>query len=182
MGATNLEDFKKNLKDQMQKEIDNVSRTNLKKDLFDQLDKSYTVKLPNGMVDYEFENIWKKFLDGKKKGQIDPSDKNKKEEALKKEYKTIAERRVKLGLVLAKIGEENKIVVNDDEVQKTIEEQISSQPDAKDKILSFYKNNSQALASLKAPIFEEKIIDYILSTIKIDKKEISKKELFKKQI
>ena len=68
----------------------------LKKDLLDQLDNSYTVKLPNGLVDYEFENIWKKFLDGKKKGQIDPSDKNKKEEALKKEYKTIAERRVKL--------------------------------------------------------------------------------------
>ena len=99
-----------------------------------------------------------------------------------KRIRTHAERRVKLGLVLAKIGEENKIVVNDDEVQKTIEEQISSQPDAKDQILSFYKNNSQALASLKAPIFEEKIIDYILSTIKIDKKEISKKELFKKQI
>ena len=182
MGAKNLEDFKKPIKDQMQKEIDNVSKTNLKKNLLDQLDKMYVIKLPKGLVDYEFDNIWKKFLDDKKKGQEDPSDKNKKEEDLKKEYKSIAERRVKLGLILAKVGEDKKIVVNDDEVQKALEEEILRQPAAKDQILSFYKKNPQALASLKAPIFEEKVVENILKTISIEEKTVSRKELFKKQI
>ena len=182
MGAKDLQDFKKTIKDQMQKEIDNVSKTNLKKNLLDQLDKMYVIKLPKGLVDYEFDNIWKKFLDDKKKGQEDPSDKNKKEEDLKKEYKSIAERRVKLGLILAKVGEDKKIVVNDDEVQKALEEEILRQPAAKDQILSFYKKNPQALASLKAPIFEEKVVENILKTITIEEKTVSRKELFKKQI
>ena len=164
----------------MKKEIDNVSKTNLKKSLLDQLDKMYVIKLPKGLVDYEFDNICKKFLDEKKKGQEDPSDKNKKEEDLKKEYKSIAERRVKLGLILAKVGEDKKIVVNDDEVQKALEEEILRQPAAKDQILSFYKKNPQALASLKAPIFEEKVVENILKTITIEEKTVSRKELFKK--
>ncbi len=180
MGAQSLDEFKTNVKNQMQKEIDNVSKSNLKKDLLDELDKSYNFKLPNGMVDYEFENIWKKYQDDKSKGQIDPTDKNKKEEVIKTEYKSIAARRVKLGLILSKIGEEKKIDVNEKEVQQSIQEQIMSQPDAKDQILSFYKKNPQALASLKAPIFEEKVIDHILSTATVEEKKISRKELFKK--
>ena len=92
----------------------------------------------------------------------------------------IAERRVKVGLVLAKIGEDKKISVNEDDLKKAIEQEILRQPDAKDQIIKFYSENSQALASLKAPIFEEKVIDYILENIKIEEKEISRKELMKK--
>ena len=180
MGATDLNDFKDRVKKQMQEELNNNSVMILKKNLIEELDKIHKIQLPAGMVNYEFENIWKQINENKSKGIIDESDKNKKDEELKKEYKSIAERRVKVGLVLAKIGEENKISVNEDDLKKAIEEEILRQPDAKEQIIKFYSENSQALASLKAPIFEQKVVDYILNNIKIEEKEVSRKELLKK--
>jgi len=180
MGAVNLNDFKEKLKKQMQGELDNVSKMVIKKDLIGELDKIHKINLPQGLVNYEFDNIWKQFNDDKSKGIIDESDKNKKEEELKKEYRSIAERRVKVGLILAKIGEDNKISVSEDDLKKAIEEEILRQPDAKDQIIKFYSENSQALASLKAPIFEQKVVNYILENIKFEEKEISRKELLKK--
>ena len=175
MGATDLNDFKDRVKKQMQEELNNNSVMILKKNLIEELDKIHKIQLPAGMVNYEFENIWKQINENKSKGIIDESDKNKKDEELKKEYKSIAERRVKVGLVLAKIGEENKISVNEDDLKKAIEEEILRQPDAKEQIIKFYSENSQALASLKAPIFEQKVVDYILNNIKIEEKEVSRK-------
>ena len=180
MGAVNLNDFKEKLKKQMQGELDNVSKMVIKKDLIGELDKIHKINLPQGLVNYEFDNIWKQFNDDKSKGIIDESDKNKKEEELKKEYRAIAERRVKVGLILAKIGEDNKISVSEDDLKKVIEEEILRQPDAKDQIIKFYSENSQALASLKAPIFEQKVVNYIFENIKFEEKEISRKELLKK--
>ena len=180
MGAKDINDFKKNVKKQMQGELDNVSKMVLKKDLIGELDKIHKINLPQGMVKYEFDIIWKKFNEDKSKGIIDESDKNKKEEELKKEYRAIAERRVKVGLILAKIGEDNKISVSEDDLKKAIEEEILRQPDAKDQIIKFYSENSQALASLKAPIFEQKVVNYIFENIKFEEKKISRKELLKK--
>ena len=180
MGAVNLNDFKEKLKKQMQGELDNVSKMVIKKDLIGGLYKIHKINLPQGLVNYEFDNIWKQFNDDKSKGIIDESDKNKKEEELKKEYRSIAERRVKVGLILAKIGEDNKISVSEDDLKKAIEEEILRQPDAKDQIIKFYSENSQALASLKAPIFEQKVVNYIFENIKFEEKEISRKELLKK--
>ena len=180
MGATDLNNFKDRVKKQMQDELDNISKMVLKKDLIEQLDKIHKINLPQGLVNYEFDNIWKKINEDKSKGIIDESDKNKKEEELKKEYKSIAERRVKVGLILAKTGEDNKISVSDDDIKKAIEEEILRQPDAKEQIIKSYSENSEALASLKAPIFEQKVVDYILNNIKFEEKEVSRKELLKK--
>ena len=180
MGAIDLNDFKEKIRKQMQGELDGVSKMIMKKDLIEQLDKTHKINLPQGMVKYEFDIIWNKFNDDKTKGIIDETDKNRKEEDLKKEYRSIAERRVKVGLILAKIGEDQKISVSEDNLKKAIEEEILRQPDAKEQIIKFYSENSQALASLKAPIFEQKIVEYILENIKIENKEISKKELLKK--
>jgi|TARA_B100000745_G_scaffold115222_1_gene74347 trigger factor len=180
MGATDLNNFKERVKKQMQDELDSVSIMILKKDLIEQLDNIHKINLPPGMVNYEFEHIWKKITEDKTKGIVDESDKNKNENELKKEYKSIAERRVKVGLVLAKIGEINKISVADDDVKKAIEEEILRQPDAKEQIIKFYSENSEALASLRAPIFEQKVVDYILNNIKFEEKEVPRKELLKK--
>ena len=180
MGAKDLSDFKNKVKEQMQNELDNLSKTVLKKDLIDQLDKSHKVELPTGLVNFEFESIWKRFQDDKAKGIIDESDKNKKDDVIKKDYKKIAERRVKVGLILAKIGEENKIEVSEDDLKKAIQEEIMRQPDAKDQIIKFYTENSQALAFLKAPIFEEKVMEHILKNIKLDEKNIKRQELLNK--
>ena len=156
MGAIDLNDFKEKVRKQMQGELDNTSKMIMKKDLIEQLDKIHKINLPQGMVKYEFDIIWNKFNDDKKKGIIDETDKNRKEEDLKKEYRSIAERRVKVGLILAKIGEDQKISVSEDDLKKAIEQEILRQPDAKEQIIKFYSENSQALASLKAPIFEQK--------------------------
>ena len=180
MGAIDLNDFKEKIRKQMQGELDGVSKMIMKKDLIEQLDKTHKINLPQGMVKYEFDIIWNKFNDDKTKGIIDETDKNRKEEDLKKEYRSIAERRAKVGLILAKIGEDQKISVSEDDLKKEIEQEILRQPDAKEQIIKFYSENSQALASLKAPIFEQKIVEYILENIKIENKEISKKELLKK--
>ena len=180
MGAIDLNDFKEKVRKQMHGELDNMSKMIMKKDLIEQLDKIHKINLPQGMVKYEFDIIWNKFNDDKTKGIIDETDKNRKEEDLKKEYRSIAERRVKVGLILAKIGEDQKISVSEDDLKKAIEQEILRQPDAKEQIIKFYSENSQALASLKAPIFEQKIVEYILENIKIENKEISKKELLKK--
>ena len=180
MGAIDLNDFKEKIRKQMQGELNGISKMIMKKDLIEQLDKTHKINLPQGMVKYEFDIIWNKFNDDKTKGIIDETDKNRKEEDLKKEYRSIAERRVKVGLILAKIGEDQKISVSEDDLKKEIEQEILRQPDAKEQIIKFYSENSQALASLKAPIFEQKIVEYILENIKIENKEISKKELLKK--
>ena len=180
MGATDLNNFKERVKKQMQDELDNVSIMILKKDLIEQLDNIHKINLPQGMVNHEFDHIWKKITDDKAEGIVDQSDKNKNEDQLKKEYKSIAERRVKVGLVLAKIGEVNKISVADDDVKKAIEQEILRQPDAKEQIIKFYSENSEALASLRAPIFEQKVVDYILNNIKFEEKEVPRKELLKK--
>ena len=180
MGATDLNNFKERVKKQMQDELDSVSIMILKKDLIEQLDNIHKINLPQGMVNHEFDHIWKKITDDKAKGIVDQSDKNKNEDQLKKEYKSIAERRVKVGLVLAKIGEVNKISVADDDVKKAIEQEILRQPDAKEQIIKFYSENSEALASLRAPIFEQKVVDYILNNIKFEEKEVPRKELLKK--
>ena len=180
MGAVDLKDFKEKVKKQMQNELDNTSKIIMKKDLIDQLDKTYKITLPQGLVNVEFESIWKRYNEDKSKGVIDESDKNKKDEDVKKDYKAIAERRVKVGLILAKIGEDEKIKVTEDDLKKAIEQEILRQPDAKDQIIKFYTENSQALASLKAPIFEEKVVNFVLEKIKVEKKEISRKELLKK--
>ena len=180
MGAKDLNDFKDKVRKQMQEELNNVAKINLKKVLLDELDKMHKPKLPEGLVNNEFENIWKKFLDDKSKGIIDKSDQNKKEEEVKKEYLSISERRVKLGLVLAKIGEDNKIDVSEDDIKKAIEMEILRQPDAKDQIINFYTKNAEAVASLKAPIFEEKVVDHILGNVSVVEKVVSREELYKK--
>ena len=180
MGAKDLNDFKDKVRKQMQEELNNVAKINLKKVVLDDLDKMDKPKLPEGLVNNEFENIWKKFLDDKSKGIIDKSDQNKKEEEVKKEYLSISGRRVKLGLVLAKIGEDNKIDVSEDDIKKAIEMEILRQPAAKDQIINFYTKNAEAVASLKAPIFEEKVVDHILGNVSVVEKVVSREELYKK--
>ena len=180
MGAVDLNDFKEKVKKQMQSELDNMSKITIRKDLIGQLDKMHKINLPQGLINYEFDHIWKQFNENKSKGVIDESDKNKKEEDLKKEYRSIAERRVKVGLILAKIGEDKKILVTDNDLKQAIEQEILRQPKAKEQIIKFYSENNEALASLKAPIFEQKVVDYILENIKTEEKQISRKELLNK--
>jgi trigger factor len=107
------------------------------------------------------------------------ADENTTEEAAKEEYRTIADRRVRLGLVLSEIGEKNKITVTDDEVSRAVIERARSMPGREKEVWDYYRSNANALAQLRAPIFEDKVVDFILELANVTEKKVSKEELFK---
>jgi len=107
------------------------------------------------------------------------ADENTTEEDAQKEYRAIADRRVRLGLVLSEIGERNKISVTDDEVSRAVIERARSMPGREKEVWEYYRNNAQALAQLRAPIYEDKVVDFILELANVTEKKVSKEELFK---
>ena len=171
LGMEDLDALKKAIKDQMQQEYDNASRMHLKRDLLDALDKEYKFDLPQGMVDQEAHNIMHQVAQqqGIKESEIPNAD--------KKEYQDIAERRVKLGLVLAEVGRENKIQINQQELQQAVIREAQKYPGQEQQVFEMFQKNPQALESLKAPIFEDKTVDFILEIANITDKNVSIEEL-----
>ena len=125
------------------------------------------------MVKSEFEQIWSQVQNA----EPDEEDKDKSEDELKEEYTKIAERRVRLGLLLAEIGKRAEVQVPQDELQREILNAARSFPGQEKEVLEFYQSNPQALAQLRAPLFEEKVVDYIVERAKVEDKEVSKEKL-----
>ena len=109
----------------------------------------------------------------------DLCDEDTTEDAAKEEYHTIADRRVRLGLVLSEIGEKNKITVTDDEVSRAVIERARSMPGREKEVWDFYRSNANALAQLRAPIYEDKVVDFILELANVTEKKVTREELFK---
>jgi len=181
-GFDSLDKLKDAIKEQMNGEYSNLSRMDIKKKLLDIIDKEYNFDIPQGMVDAEFFAIWQQL-----KGSLHPEDPNnrakdktpaadKKEE---KEYKEIANRRVKLGLVLAEAGRVNKVEITKQEIQQAVVAEARKYPGQEAKVFEFYQKNPQAVESIKAPIYEEKVVDFILSQAKVTEKEVTAEELTK---
>src|SRR5205085_4472359 len=118
-----------------------------------------------GMVDAEFEMIWRQVQAELEREGASPEDEGKSEEELKAEYRAIAERRVKLGLILAKVGEQNAITINQDEVGRALATRARQFPGQEEKVIDYYVNNAQAMAELRVPIFEDKVIDFLAELI-----------------
>ena len=131
------------------------------------------------MVDAEFKAIWSQIEQAKTSGQLDPEDTNKTDEDLRKEYRAIAERRVRLGLLLSDIGQKNNIAVSPEELGKALADQASRYPDQEQAVVNYYKNSPEALESLRAPVFEDKGVDWILGQAKISEKAVTIEELQK---
>ena len=175
LGMDDVAALKDAVKEQMQKEIDQQARMVLKKELLDELDKANKFDVPPGMLDLEYENIIK---------QVEMERQRNEEEteltaAEKKEYKEISERRVRLGLILAKIGEDQKITVADPELHKAVITEAQKFPGQEKEVFDYYGKNPQALESLRAPLFEEKVVDYILELADVKEKSVSQDELAK---
>ena len=135
--------------------------------------------LPPKMVEQEFDNIWRQIVG--EMGQTGRTFENEEttEEAAREEYHKIAERRVRLGLVLSEIGEKNKIEVTEPEVQRALSAQLRQFPGREKQLIEYYRSNPDAIASLRAPIFEEKVVDYLLELVKVTDKTVSREELMK---
>lgn len=178
LGMENLNAVKDALRQRIQTQHTNQSRAKAKRALFDKLDALHDFELPPRMVEAEFNQIWRQIEADQQAGRLDPSDAGKSEDELKGEYRGIAERRVRLGLLLAEIGRRHKIEVSDQEVAQAISAQARNFPGQEQQIFEMYQRNPQMVAGIRAPIYEEKVVDYILELISVTNEDVSREALF----
>ena len=173
LGMEDLKALRKAVEEQTNQEFGNHTRMKLKKELLDQLDEEHSFDIPQGMKDIEFENIMHQVkLDNQQRGVSDePTDEEKEE------LQDIAERRVRLGLVLSEIGKENNIQVADAELQKAVIGEAQKYPGQEKEVFDYFAKNRDALESLRAPLYEDKVVDFIIELADVKEKEVSAEEL-----
>jgi len=176
LGQESLDDLKKAVRERMGQDYAGMSREKLKRELLDRLEKGHEFEVPPGMVDAEFETIWSQFEEMRKENP-DQADESKTDDELKEEYRLIGKRRVQLGLLLSEVGTTNKIEVTAEEVNRALVQQAQRYPGQEQQIIKMYQENQQAMASLRAPIFEEKVVDFILEMAKVTDRAVSVEEL-----
>ncbi len=178
LGMESLAKLKEAVKDRLSREHAEVTRRRLKRALLDALDVCYKFDLPPSLVEQEFANVWRTLLADLEAQGRTFADENTTEEAAREEYGKIAERRVRLGLVIAEIGEKNDIKVSEEELTRAIVERARQFPGQEQQIWDYYRKNSSAVASLRAPIYEEKVVDFLLELAKVTEKTVSREELY----
>ncbi len=179
LGLESLDKLKQAARERLAAEFAGATRQRVKRALLDRLDEAHRFEAPPSLVDEEFNLMWTSV-----KAEMDSAgktfaDENTTEEAAKEEYRKIADRRVRLGLVLSEIGEKNKITVTDDEVGRAVIERARSMPGREKEVWDFYRNNANALAQLRAPIYEDKVVDFILELANVTEKKVSREDLYK---
>jgi trigger factor len=179
LGLDSLDKLRDAARAQLAGQFGQASRAHLKRALLDALDGAHSFDLPAGMVDAEFKQIWAQVEQDIKSGNLAEEDKSKSEDDLKKEFHAIAERRVRLGLVLSEFGRVNNVQVTQDELSRAVMAQARQYPGQEQKIFEIYRNNPDALAQLRAPIFEDKVVDFLCGQVKITDKQVSREDLFK---
>ncbi|HEY8381690.1 MAG TPA: trigger factor [Microvirga sp.] len=177
-GMESLDKLKDAVRGAIQRDFDGQSRRKVKKDLLDALDGKYSFELPPSLVEQEFAAVWSQVQTEMRNAGKSFADEDTTEEEAQADYRKIAERRVRLGLVLAQIGEKADIKVSDDEVTQALVERVRQYPGQERQVWEFYQKNPQALAEIRAPLFEEKVVDHILSQVKVNEETVSKEALF----
>lgn len=177
LGFESLEDVRKAISGSMQREYDQLSRLRIKRELLDALAKVADFPVPESMVESEFAQIWQRIEADRAKGQTDSEDAGKDDETLRTEYRAIAERRVRLGLLLAEIGRSNSITVGQDEMTRAMAREAQRYPGQEQMVIDFFRKNPQAAESLRGPIYEEKVVDYVLELAKVTDKIVTPEEL-----
>ena len=178
VGLESLDVLKERVREQLRGEYARASRTHLKRRILDSLDAAHSFDLPGGMVQAEFDAIWAQVEAELKREGASPEDEGKTEDDLKKEYRGIAERRVRLGLVLAKVGEQNAIAVTQDEVNRALATRARQFPGQEKQVIQYYTGNPQAMAELRVPLFEDKVIDFLGELIEVQDRKVAREILF----
>lgn len=179
LGLDSLDRLKDAARVQLSNEFGRATRAHLKRALLDSLDERHSFDLPSGMVEAEFKQIWTQVEQDLKSGNIAEEDKDKSEDELKAEFRKIAERRVRLGLVLSEYGRSNNVQVTQEELNRAVVAQARQYPGQESRIFEIYRNNPDAVAQLRAPIFEDKVVDFLCGQVKITDKAVSREDLFK---
>jgi trigger factor len=181
MGLESLDALKKTVKEQIERDYDRLSRMKLKRALLDKLAEGHDFPVPPGLLDAEFQAIWKQIEEAKAKGQLDEADKAKSEETLREEYQKIAARRVSLGILLAEVGRANNVQVGQEDLNRALVAEARRFPGQEAMVFKYYRENPDAMESLKSPILEEKVVDFILELTAVSDKPASKEELMKEE-
>jgi trigger factor len=179
LGMEDLGTLKVAVSEQLGQEYNRLTRERTKRQLLDKLAEGHDFDVPPRMADDEFEQIWKQIEQAKEDDKLDEEDKAKSDDELRSSYREIAERRVRLGLLLSHVGESNSLTVTQEEVNRAIMEQARQMPGQEQMVIDFYRENPDASASLQAPIFEDKVVDYILELASVNEREMSPEELNK---
>jgi trigger factor len=179
LGVENLEKLRELLKTNLEQQYAGATRFKLKRALLDQLDTKHDFPLPPKMVEAEFASIWQQVLQDKEAGNLPPEDAKKSDKKLQEEYRKIAERRVRLGLVLAEIGRANNVQVTDQEVNEAMLTEARRYGPQAQQVYDLFRQNPNAQAQLRAPIFEDKVVDLIVEKAKVKDQKVTKDDLLK---
>jgi len=179
LGLESLDKLKEAAKERLTTEYAGATRQRVKRVLLDRLDETHQFGAPPSLIEEEFKLMWNSIKQEMESTGKSFADENTTEEAAMEEYRKIADRRVRLGLVLSEIGEKNKITVTDDEVSRAVIERARSMPGREKEVWDYYRNNANALAQLRAPIYEDKVVDYILELANVTEKKVTREELYK---
>jgi trigger factor len=179
MGLEDLATLKDRVRDQVKADFNAASRLHLKRRILDALDTAHDFPLPPAMVEAEFASIWAQVEAELKREGKTAEDEGKTEDELKAEYRAIAERRVRLGLVLGKLGEQNGITITGDEVNRAVMARARQFPGQEQQVFQYYASNPQAQAEIRAPLFEDKVVDFIAELAEVTPKTVDRETLFK---
>ena len=179
LGLESLDKLKDAARERISAEFAGATRQRVKRILLDALDEAHRFDAPPSLVDEEFKLMWDSIKSEMEANGKTFADEGTTEEAATEEYRKIADRRVRLGLVLSEIGQKNKITVTDDEVGRAVIERARQMPGREKEVWDFYRNNANALAQLRAPIYEDKVVDFILELATVTEKKVSREELYK---
>lgn len=188
-GFDSMDSLKADMRERHEGQLAGVSRERAKRALLDALAERVSFGVPEGMVDVEFEQIWtqvdrarKEYAEKKEAGEEDlpvDEDMEKPEDEVKAEYRSIAERRVRLGLLLADIGTKSSVEVTQEELQRAVIDEARKYPGQEQQIFKMFQENPQILESIRAPLYENKVVDLILEQVNVTDKEVGREELMR---
>jgi trigger factor len=179
LGLESLDKLKEAARERLAAEFAGATRQRVKRMLLDRLDEAHRFEAPPSLIEEEFNLMWNSIKAEMESGGKTFADEDTTEEAAKEEYHKIADRRVRLGLVLSEIGEKNKITVTDDEVSRAVIDRARQMPGREKEVWDYYRNNANALAQLRAPIYEDKVVDFILELANVTEKKVTREDLYK---
>ena len=179
IGFPSMEDLRKRVQDDIAGNYANISRAVVKRQLMDKLADAHKFDVPQTMLEAEFNSIWQQIEEAKKQGQLPEEDKNKSDDELRKEYRAIADRRIRLGLLLAEVAQKNTINVDPAELRNALMAEARRFPGQEKAVIDYYTQTQGALERIRAPLLEEKVVDFIVGKAKVTDKKISAEELLK---
>ncbi|MGC9268871.1 trigger factor [Acidiphilium sp.] len=177
-GFENLEEFRKFFKDRIEQQRAGASRMKVKRALLDELAKQADFAAPETLVEAEFAEIWRQVESERAAGRLDAEDAAKDEDTLRAEYRAIADRRVRLGLLVAEIGRSTNVQVTEQDMRQAMINEMQQFPGQEKMIIDFYQKNPRAMDRLRGPIFEDKVVDYALELATVTDEEVTIEALF----